>query len=150
MFVDASAIIAILAGESDGPALAARLGQAEHAYLSPIARYEAVMGLARVSNLAVADAETALDSFIAETSAEIVPISGEIGRGAIRAFERFGRGRHPARLNMGDCFAYACADDLGLPLLFKGEDFPQTDIGSPERISARSKMTEARGLVRPV
>jgi ribonuclease VapC len=129
MFVDASAIIAILAGESDGPALAVRLGQAEHAYLSPIAIYEAVLGLARVCNLAVADAETALDSFIVETSAEIVPISGEIGRGAIRAFERFGRGRHPARLNMGDCFAYACAEDLGLPLLFKGEDFPQTDIG---------------------
>ena len=50
-------------------------------------------------------------------------------RRAIRAFERFGRGRHPARLNMGDCFAYACAEDLGLPLLFKGEDFPLTDIG---------------------
>jgi len=129
MFVDASAIIAILARESDGSALAVRLGQAERAYLSPIAIYEAVLGLARLCNLAVADAETALDGFIAETSAEIVPISGEIGRGAIRAFERFGRGRHPARLNMGDCFAYACAEDLGLPLLFKGEDFPQTDIG---------------------
>ena len=90
---------------------------------------EAVMGLARVGNLAVVDAEIALDRFIAETSAEIIPISPEIGRRAIRAFERFGRGRHPARLNMGDCFAYACAEDLGLPLLFKGEDFPQTDIG---------------------
>jgi ribonuclease VapC len=128
MFLDASAIIAILTRESDGPALAARLGQTERAYLSPIAIYEAVMGLARVCNLAVADAETALDRFIAETSAEIIPISAEIGRRAITAFERFGRGRHPARLNMGDCFAYACAEDLGLPLLFKGEDFPQTDI----------------------
>jgi len=129
MFLDASAIIAILTRERDGPALAARLGQTERAYLSPIAIYEAVMGLARVGNLAVADAEIALDRFIAETSAEIIPISAEIGRGAIKAFERFGRGRHPARLNMGDCFAYACAEDLGLPLLFKGEDFPQTDIG---------------------
>ena len=52
----------------------------------------------------------------------------EIGREALRAFERFGRGRHPARLNMGDCFAYACARALDVPLLFKGEDFAQTDI----------------------
>src|SRR5262249_24478620 len=109
--------------------LAARLGQTERAYLSPIAVYETVMGRARVGNLAVADAEIALDRFIAETSAEIIPISAEIGRHAVWNVERFGRGRHPAPPNMDDCFAYACAEDLGLPLLFKSEDFPQTDIG---------------------
>ena len=52
----------------------------------------------------------------------------ECGRGAIETFERFGRGNHPARLNMGNCFAYACARTLGVPLLFKGDDFAQTDI----------------------
>ena len=76
----------------------------------------------------MADAETALDRFIAKTSAEIIPISAEIGRRAIRAFERFGRGRHPARLNMGDCFAYALAKTRDEPLLFKGDDFAKTDI----------------------
>jgi ribonuclease VapC len=86
------------------------------------------MGVARVCNLSVAEAETALDRFIAEIPAEVIAVSAEIGRRALGAFERFGRGRHPARLNMGDCFAYACAEELGLPLLFKGDDFPQTDI----------------------
>ena len=52
----------------------------------------------------------------------------EIGRTAIKAFDRFGRGRHPARLNMGDCFAYACAKTLAVPLLFKDDDFSQTDV----------------------
>jgi len=47
---------------------------------------------------------------------------------ALQAFSRFGKGRHPARLNMGDCFAYACAKFHGVPLLFKGDDFALTDI----------------------
>ena len=58
----------------------------------------------------------------------MVPITAEIGRGALSAFERYGTGRHPAALNMGDCFAYACARQLDMPLLFKGDDFPLTDI----------------------
>ena len=57
-----------------------------------------------------------------------MPITVEIGRNALSAFERYGRGRHPAALNMGDCFAYACARQLDIPLLFKGDDFPLTDI----------------------
>jgi ribonuclease VapC len=58
----------------------------------------------------------------------VVPITAEIGRSALSAFERYGRGRHPAGLNMGDCFAYACAHHLEMPMLFKGDDFPLTDI----------------------
>jgi uncharacterized protein with PIN domain len=68
------------------------------------------------------------DDFLSAMRVEIIPITPDIGRGAIRAFERFGRGQHPARLNMGDCFAYACARSLDVPLLFKGDDFSQTDI----------------------
>ena len=59
---------------------------------------------------------------------EIIPITAEIGRGALTAFERYGRGRHPASLNMGDCFAYACTRALDVPILFKGDDFPLTDL----------------------
>ncbi|CAN5295645.1 hypothetical protein BH09PSE1_BH09PSE1_29370 [soil metagenome] len=47
---------------------------------------------------------------------------------ALEAFDRFGKGRHPAALNMGDCFAYACAKSLAVPLLYKGDDFAQTDV----------------------
>jgi ribonuclease VapC len=130
MFVDASAIVAILVLEDDGPALQIRLGQADRIHTSPVAIYEAVLGIARILNVSVAAAQAAVDNFIAETGAQMLSITAEIGREAIRAFERFGRGRHPARLNMGDCFAYACARALGVPLLFKGDDFSQTDIAT--------------------
>jgi ribonuclease VapC len=128
MLVDASAIVAVLVAESDAPTLEARLDQAGHIFTSPVAIYEAILGIARVLNVSVAVAQAEVDNFIAETGAQVISINGEIGRGAIRAFERYGRGRHPARLNMGDCFAYACARSLDVPLLFKGDDFPQTDI----------------------
>jgi ribonuclease VapC len=128
MFVDASAIIAIIARESEGPALAARLGQAVSVHTSPIAAFEAVAGLARIGNMRIADAETLLARFLDEVGAEIVPNTAETGRGALEAFGRFGKWRHAAGLNMGDCFAYACARSLDAPLLFKGDDFPQTDI----------------------
>lgn len=128
MFLDASAIIAILARESDSAALTARLGQAVEVYTSPVAYYEAVLGLARIGNISFAEAETALNRFLEEVSAKIIPITAAIGHAAIKAFERYGKGRHAANLNLGDCFAYACAQDIQAPLLFKGNDFPQTDI----------------------
>jgi ribonuclease VapC len=128
MFLDASAIIGILAREGDAGALAARLGQAVEVHTSPIAIYEAVLGLARTGNISIDAAETLLDRFLLEVGAQIVPITAKIGRDAIRAFYRYGKGRHAANLNLGDCFAYACARDLDEPLLFKGDDFPRTDI----------------------
>jgi len=128
MFLDASAIIAIIARESDATALAGRLRQANEVHTSPIAIYEAVLGLARVGNTSIQEAEAVLERFLEEVQAQTISISAEVGRAAIAAFARFGKGRHPAGLNMGDCFAYACANELDLPLLFKVNDFPQTDI----------------------
>lgn len=58
----------------------------------------------------------------------VVTVPAETARLALDAFDRFGKGRHPASLNFGDCFTYACARHLGQPLMFKGGDFPQTDI----------------------
>jgi ribonuclease VapC len=87
-----------------------------------------VLGLARVGNTSIADATSVLDQFLTEVDATIIPIDGPCGREAITAFERFGRGRHAAALNLGDCFAYACAATREMPLLCKGNDFPQTDI----------------------
>ena len=76
----------------------------------------------------LSDARSIVEQLLAEVAAEIIPITAEIANAAIDAFDRFGKGRHPSALNMGDCFAYACARDLQVPLLFKGDDFPQTDI----------------------
>ena len=128
MFVDASAMVAILVEESDAAALTKRLEQAVERCTSPIALYEAVVGVARVCNVPIRAAEMILDRFLERATVRVVPITAEIGHGALTAFERYGRGRHPAALTMGDCFAYACAHALDVPILFKGDDFPLTDI----------------------
>ena len=127
IFLDASAIIAIIAQEEDAASLAARLDRAGQATTSPIAVFEAALGLARIGNVAPSAVMAVLDQFIAETGTRITPIGDEIGRAAVDAFERFGKGRHPAALNLGDCFAYACARWLDCALLCKGNDFPRTD-----------------------
>jgi len=128
MFVDASALVAIIGEEDDGQALAERFERFERSYTSALAIYEATLALARVGRMSLTTVSTLLDDFITRSRIEIVPITAEIGSIAIDAFAGFGRGNHPARLNMGDCFAYACARSLGVPLLCKGGDFSQTDI----------------------
>lgn len=69
-----------------------------------------------------------VDVFLRVNKVETIPITAEIGSLAVEASRRYGRGRHKADLNFGDCFAYACARARGVPLLFKGEDFVHTDI----------------------
>src|ERR1700682_1175739 len=128
MVLDASAIIAILARESEAASLLARLGQTSKSYVTPVAIYEAVVGLARSQNIAIADVRRVVERLLQELSTEIVPIDDAMGRLAIEASERFGKGRHKASPNMGDCFAYACSKALSVPLLFKGDDFPLTDV----------------------
>jgi ribonuclease VapC len=61
------------------------------------------------------------------------PINEGIGRLAVECFDRYGKGRHPAQLNFGDCLSYACAKALDVPLLFKGEDFAKTDVNASVR-----------------
>jgi len=128
MVLDASAIIAILAREDDAASLIARLGQARNTAVSAIAIYEATAGLARIGNIAINEALRIVEAFLAEIGATVMPIDAATGREALSAFARFGKGRHPAALNMGDCFAYACARAAGAKLLCKGDDFPRTDL----------------------
>ena len=127
MFVDASAIISILSGEEDAPSLARALEQAPKILISPMAIYEAVAGLARKRACPIEEAQALVDLFVAETDAQMAEITENVGRLAVEAFARFGKGRHRADLNMGDCFAYACARANHGPLLFKGNDFIHTD-----------------------
>jgi ribonuclease VapC len=68
------------------------------------------------------------DLFLAAAAVEIIPVDLEQAREARAAFRRYGKGRHPAGLNYGDCFTYALAKTAGLPLLFKGQDFAGTDL----------------------
>ena len=128
MFVDASAIVAILTRENDADALSARLGQAERPVTSPIAIFEATAAIVRKKTCSHARAAEIVARFLVLGGVDVVPITERDSDVAILALEQFGKGRHRAKLNMGDCFAYACARRHGLPLLFKGDDFRQTDI----------------------
>jgi ribonuclease VapC len=128
MFIDASALTALLTDEDEARELLARLQQTERRLTSPLAMWETAIAVARILDLAIEDAAEAIESYLALMDIETVGVPPETGRLALDAFARHGKGRHPARLNFGDCFAYACARHFGEPLMFKGADFPQTDI----------------------
>ncbi len=128
MFVDASAFVAILASEQGADALLARLQQADVRYTSPMAVWETSLALASERQIAPTDALQLVTDFLKLLSVTVEPVDQQIGELAVIAHQRFGRGRHPAGLNFGDCFAYAYARQLDVPLLYKGDDFPQTNI----------------------
>ncbi len=128
MFLDASAIVAILAREDDADRLSTALSRAPLKMTSALAVWEAATGFARQRGMALSEARAVVQSFVVRAKVQLVPIGANEYEMALDAFDRFGKGRHPARLNMGDCFAYACAKTHRVPLLFKGDDFSQTDI----------------------
>ncbi len=130
MFIDASALTAMLVDERDASELLARLQIHPRRITSPLAVWETVVAVARILGLEVEAAEAAVEDFLALTGVRVEPVPAEVRRMALGAFARFGKGRHPAALNFGDCFAYACAKQFGVPLLYKGEDFPKTDIAA--------------------
>jgi ribonuclease VapC len=128
IFVDTSAIVAIICGESDAAELAEQLAGAARRFTSPIVRLETSMVLATKLDISPAQANALFDEFLEEANLSIVPISDKIGELAVACFATFGKGRHAARLNLGDCLSYACAKAYRSRLLFKGDDFSQTDI----------------------
>jgi ribonuclease VapC len=134
MFVDASAIVAILTREPEADALANLLEEARAPITSPIAVFEAVLALCRKRHASVEEAEEDIREFLELAGVTIIPITMAEAETALTAFSRYGKGRsHPAQLNLGDCFAYAAAKNHGRSLLFKGEDFSKTDIHSAAR-----------------
>lgn len=130
MFVDASALVAILTAAPERSVLLGRLDGVETTLISSIAVFETVAAVARKKVMSVADAEAEVEAFIRVAGLRVVPITELESRAALAAHARYGKGRHPARLNLGDCFAYACARVHGVPLLYVGDDFPRTDIRS--------------------
>jgi ribonuclease VapC len=128
IFVDASAMISMMAGEGDADELADRLGAESLRICSAISVWETIAGLCRSYMFSVPSARTVVQGFIELNGLKLVDIGERELDLATRAYADFGKGRHPADLNMGDCFAYACAKANGAKLLFKGEDFAKTDI----------------------
>jgi ribonuclease VapC len=129
MFVDASALVAILLREPDGRHLSDRLQAAPAPVTSAIAVYETVLAIARVRAGGIAEARQDVAMALETIGIEVLPIGPADAEAALDAFTRYGKGRgHPAQLNMGDCFAYAVAKNQHVPLLFKGDDFSHTDM----------------------
>jgi ribonuclease VapC len=129
MFVDASAIVAILTAEAEADALVDRLDAAPSPISSPIAVFEAVLGICRKRHASVSEALEDVREFLRTAGVRTVAITETEAATALDAFARYGKGRgHPAQLNLGDCFAYAVAKNRRTSLLFKGEDFSKTDI----------------------
>ena len=128
MIVDASALVSILTGEADAEKLAARLDAAETPMTHQVSVYEAVTALMRQRRQDAARVEEAVVAFLLEADIAVLDIGKAETAAALEAFGRYGKGRHPAQLNMGDCFSYGCAKIRGVPLLYKGRDFSQTDL----------------------
>jgi len=128
MFVDASAWTAILPAEAEYKLLLGKLAGAPLVLTSAIVGWETVRAVSRATGRSLDDAASMLETLQRPVNARVVAIGDVEQRLALDAHARFGKGVHPARLNMGDCFAYACARTNGVPLLYKGEDFALTDI----------------------
>ena len=125
MVVDTSAILAILLGEAEGRAFIALMQGDPVRLLSAVNRVEVTLVIeSRKGEAGRAD----LERFLRAASIDVVAVTPEQAEIACDAFRRYGKGRHPASLNFGDVFAYALAKTSAEPLLFKGNDFSETDL----------------------
>lgn len=128
MIIDTSALIAILRAEPDAATYATAIEQATTRRLSAANFVEAA---AVIDGSRDPVASRKLDDLLAEAEISIAPVTQAQAHLARDAYRDFGKGSgHPARLNFGDCFAYALAKESGEPLLFKGDDFTHTDIAA--------------------
>lgn len=128
IFADASALTAIVAGEDDADALADLLDTDDERLCSAVAVWETVAGLRRAHALSIPAAREGVGRFLEAGAFRFVGIGERELELALDAYARYGKGRHRAALNMGDCFAYACAKANRAKLLYKGDDFVHTDL----------------------
>lgn len=126
MIVDTSALVAIVLREPGYESLLARLsGSAVVPGIGSPSLVE--LGMVLSAHLQI-DARPLVSGLLHNFDVQVVPFSADHWQVAVGAFRRFGRGRHPAGLNFGDCLTYAVASLAGQPLLYTGEDFAQTDL----------------------
>jgi ribonuclease VapC len=129
MVLDTSAVLAVLLQEPEAPAFAVAVEAAESVRMSVANVLESSIVLRSRKRIAPVEAESILDEFLEEAGVSVDPVDADQLAAARRAYAEYGRGNHRAQLNFGDSFAYALAKVTGEPLLFKGNDFSQTDIG---------------------
>jgi ribonuclease VapC len=126
MIVDSSAVLAIFFEEPEAPRFATLLAAPGAKRISAVNYLECAIKLDNVAE----GASLELDAFLEDAGIEVAAVTHAHARTARLAHRRFGKGRHPAGLNLGDCFAYALAKASGEPLLFKGDDFSRTDLAT--------------------
>jgi ribonuclease VapC len=125
MIIDASALLAILLDEPDADVFNRAIAdELEDLLISPVNFVEAAIRADKEGALV----SSALDEIMRVSGISIAAVTIHQTRLAREAYQRYGKSNHPARLNLGDCFAYALAKARGEPLLFKGDDFRQTDV----------------------
>ena len=124
--IDSSALIAIFKLEPEADRFLKTIVAAEGRVISALSVLEVSMVMSGAAK--ERDAFAPLDDFLTEAGIQILPFDAQQARLAREAFMRFGKGRHKAALNLGDCASYAAAKAKDAPLLYKGEDFPHTDI----------------------
>lgn len=125
MVVDTSALVAILLAEPDAARFAAIIQETPRRLISAVTRVElSVVIEGRKGDRGRHD----LERLLSRAAVEVVAVTPRHAQLAIEAFRRYGKGRHTAALNIGDCFSYALAMALDAPLLFKGDDFAKTDV----------------------
>jgi len=125
MVIDPSAILAILQNEPERGAFNAAIAAADQRRLSAASLVELSIVVEARCGI---EGQNDLDLFLATANVAILPFNADQAQIARSAFRRFGKGRHPAGLNLGDCYSYALAQLCAAPLLFKGNDFGLTDI----------------------
>lgn len=126
--LDTSAVAAVVLGEPDAEAyLSAMVADAGDLLMSAASRVEVGIVLEARQGL---EATNDLQTLLSRLRVDVTPLDADQAVAALTGWRRFGKGRHPAGLNLGDCFSYALAKVKGAPLLYKGEDFRQTDIAS--------------------
>lgn len=127
MILDSSVLLALVFREAGHETLVERLASAEWVGMgAPTLAETGIVLAARLGE----EARPVLALLLEQLDLRVVPFEAVHAREAREAFLRFGRGNHPAALNFGDCLTYAVAKVAGLPLLFVGEDFSQTDVES--------------------
>ena len=125
MVLDSSVVVAILLEQAGSEALIERIRASEIVAIGAPTVFECSMVIAaRVTQ----DSRVMVTGMLRQWRVQVVPFTEEHFYAAVEAFLRFGKGRHPAGLNFGDCMSYAIAYVSGLPLLFTGNDFARTDI----------------------
>ena len=129
MVLDSSAILAVIFAEQGHQSVLRRMGEAGFLAVGAPTLVETALVL---SSRLRQDATALLNEFVREAEVEIVPFEREHYQAAVDAFDRYGKGRHGAALNFGDCLTYAVAHVAGMPLLFTGKDFSQTDLAANE------------------